>query len=348
MIKINESPVLTSKNYNVNYFELDEKILYQNFNNLINVEQKNEQHIIQNKLINLPHTLLHDKLDMQIQNNCNFAKSYIFNTNTQKPFELNFNNNKSLAESIDVLVNSEVNAKTIFYFNTNDTMYHNGVLKITVKENANLDLAIMYDMNSLSNNFISIEAFCDTNSQLNLNIFDFGAQNSVQKLNVNLNGNLSKVNINSVYFGNNNNRLSLNYLINVYGEKCSAKMDACGVLSENAYKNFLGTINFERGSSKSIGSENEHCVMLSNTAKTNSTPILLSGEEDIDGKHSSSIGKIDNDELFYIMSRGISKQEAIKMLVKAKLANISNKLFDEDLKNRIIKRIEEKIDEQNK
>ena len=98
---------------------------------------------------------------------------------------------------------------------------------------------------------------------------------------------------------------------------------------------------------QSEGSESEHCILLSNEVKANSTPILLSAEEDVNGSHSSSVGKIDDGELFYIMSRGISKADATKLLVKAKLVKLLNGLKDENLKKEILKRIDEKIDEQN-
>lgn len=345
MIKINKSPVLTSKNYGVNYFEIDEEVLNQNLKNDIVVIQKNDICVCKKTFKNKPHSLISDKLDNQIQNHTNFSKNFVLGTDTKDVFEISFQNQKILCDALQLTVNSQVSAKAIVRYSTIDTMYHNGALKIYVKENANLDLAVVYDISPLSNNFASIEIFCDTNSQFNLHVFDFGSHNSVQNITINLKGDLSKVNLNSVYFGTNFHKLSFNYLINIFGKKCDANMDVCGVLNAKSQKNFLGTINFKKGSSKSVGSESEHCVLLSNLAKANSTPILLSAEEDVNGKHSSSIGKIDDEELFYIMCRGISKSEATKMLVKAKLSNISNKLFDENLKNEILKRIDEKIDE---
>ena len=71
-----------------------------------------------------------------------------------------------------------------------------------------------------------------------------------------------------------------------------------------------------------IGDENEECMLLSDTAKSIALPMLLCSEEDVEGNHSCSAGKIGEKELFYIMSRGFSQKEAMKLMVKAKFNKI--------------------------
>ena len=73
---------------------------------------------------------------------------------------------------------------------------------------------------------------------------------------------------------------------------------------------------------------------------------MLSAEDDVNGSHSSSIGKINDEELFYIMSRGISKQDAIRMLIKNKIVKAMYKINNNMLQQEILKRIDEKINEQ--
>ena len=122
-------------------------------------------------------------------------------------------------------------------------------------------------------------------------------------------------------------------------------MNVCGLLKDSVCKNFVGTIDFKKGSKKSVGDECEYCILLSDEVKANSTPILLSAEEDVDGKHSSSVGKIDEDELFYLMSRGITKDEALKLLIMARLSAFANNLNSEKVRDEILKRIDKNIDE---
>ena len=120
-------------------------------------------------------------------------------------------------------------------------------------------------------------------------------------------------------------------------------MDIIGSLSKNAKKHFKGTIDFKKGCPKSVGAENELCMLLSNTAKSKALPMILCTEEDVDGKHSSSIGKVDDKELFYIMTRGLTKTEATKLIIKARFNKIITSLFDETIKSKIINTIDRKI-----
>ncbi len=135
----------------------------------------------------------------------------------------------------------------------------------------------------------------------------------------------------------------MNYIAEVRGQKNVVNIDVQGALSENAKKHFKGTIDFKQGCKKSVGDENESCMLLSDTAKSISLPMLLCSEEDVEGNHSSSAGKIDEKELFYVMTRGFSQKDAMKLMVKAKfnkiLENIPNQKLKEDILNEIDMRL---------
>ena len=108
-------------------------------------------------------------------------------------------------------------------------------------------------------------------------------------------------------------------------------------------KHFKGTIDFKKGCKKATGNENEACMLLSETAKSLALPMLLCSEEDVEGNHSSSAGKIGEKELFYIMSRGFELKEAQKLLVRANFNKILENIKNEDLKNIVLKEIDTKL-----
>ena len=85
-------------------------------------------------------------------------------------------------------------------------------------------------------------------------------------------------------------------------------------------------------------------MLLSDKAKSLALPMLLCSEEDVEGNHSTSSGKVGNKELFYIMSRGFSKKEAEKLLVRAKFNKVLENIKDEDLKNQILNEIDKRLD----
>ena len=107
---------------------------------------------------------------------------------------------------------------------------------------------------------------------------------------------------------------------------------------------FKGTIDFKKGSKKAKGNENEYCMLLSDKAKSIALPMLLCTEEDVEGNHSTASGKVDEKQLFYIMTRGISYKEAVKLIVKSKFNKIIERISDEDLKEEVLSEIDKRLD----
>lgn len=135
--------------------------------------------------------------------------------------------------------------------------------------------------------------------------------------------------------------LDLNYIGELRGEKSNIDIEVQGALKDKAKKHFKGTIDFKKGCKKSKGNENESCMLLSDTSRSLALPMLLCSEEDVEGNHSCSSGKVGEKELFYIMSRGVDRKSAIKLIVRAKFNKILENIKNEKLKNEIIYYIEE-------
>ena len=123
------------------------------------------------------------------------------------------------------------------------------------------------------------------------------------------------------------------------------KMDLQGALKDNSVKKFKGDIDFKTGCKKGKGSENDACMLLSDTAKSIALPMLLCTEDDVEGEHSTSSGKADEKRLFYIMSRGLSHKEAIKLIVKAKFYSLIEKISEEELRQEVIDEIDRRLDQ---
>ncbi len=74
-----------------------------------------------------------------------------------------------------------------------------------------------------------------------------------------------------------------------------------------------------------------------------STPLLLCGEDDVEGAHAVSTGKIDEDILFYLMTRGLSEVEAKKVVVEASFAPVFEKIEDGALREQIASYVKERL-----
>lgn len=157
------------------------------------------------------------------------------------------------------------------------------------------------------------------------------AAKSVAKMEVNLAGNESKANVYVLYFGHGASQLDMNYVLVQQGKSTEANLHVYGALLGEANKIFRGTLDFRHGSKCSKGYEKEEVVVLSSKVRNRSVPLMLSAEDAVEGHHAVSIGKIDENKLFYLMSRGLDMQEARRLVVEAAFNPVLDRIEDQEL-----------------
>lgn len=119
-----------------------------------------------------------------------------------------------------------------------------------------------------------------------------------------------------------NQKLDMNYHAVFEGKRGSCDIQAGGALRDKSYKLFRGTIDFVNGCAGSVGAENESVLLIDDTVVNKTIPLILCAEEDVQGAHGASLGRPDEELLFYMQSRGLDRQEALRVLEKAKLDRV--------------------------
>ena len=183
----------------------------------------------------------------------------------------------------------------------------------------------------------------NADSHLELTIIDVADNDSLSEIIVDLDGDDSTVDLMAAYFATGQSRLDLNYVIHQRGKRTNANMDVKGAVSGSSDKIFRGTLDFVRGSKGSVGREREEVIILGETVRNRSVPLMLSAEDEVDGHHAVSIGRIDENKLFYLMSRGLDKIEAEKLIVEAAFNPVLERLDDIELVNKISQIIEGRL-----
>jgi Fe-S cluster assembly scaffold protein SufB len=96
-----------------------------------------------------------------------------------------------------------------------------------------------------------------------------------------------------------------------------------------------GTIDFLCGSSGAKGAEKEDVMLLGDKVQNKTVPLLLCAEEDVEGEHGASVGRIDDELMFYMLSRGLDEQTAIDLLARSKISSVISKIDDEQTVKRL-------------
>ena len=245
-----------------------------------------------------------------------------------------YSDNFILSESQDKIKNENID-------------FHNLLLETNIGDNGECNIICANLLNDDANSFLAFKNILNENSRLAHTIVDLGGKNKISNYNSKLVGNCSFNNIKNVYLGAKKDIIDINYNIEAIGKSTKCIIESQGALIDSAKKNFKGIIDFKEGSTKSIGKENENCLILSDKARSRSLPVLLCHEEDVNGEHGVSSGKPDKQKMFYIMSKGISYSDARKLLVKANFNNILDGIENESLNTEINEKIDDKINETN-
>ena len=113
-------------------------------------------------------------------------------------------------------------------------------------------------------------------------------------------------------------------------------------MRENASSVFNGIGYIKHGGTKSIANQESRVLMLSEHARGDANPILLIDEDDVEAGHAASVGRVDPEQLYYLMSRGISQKKQNVLLFMV-LDPVVRELPIEDVKRQLREVIELKV-----
>ncbi len=150
----------------------------------------------------------------------------------------------------------------------------------------------------------------------------------VSSINAELNGRKANFSADLGYLLDSGDKLDINLNADHKGRKTTSGINARGVLNGTASKVFKGTIDFKNGAVGAVGSENEEVLLMSDTAVNKTVPLILCAEEDVEGSHGASIGRLDEGQVFYMQSRGISEDKIYELAAQAKLTQVLARIDD--------------------
>ena len=251
-MRLNETPVRTSNNFNINNIELDIDIP-SNLKMFETVEIINENCSISKDVTD---TSLIYGTGLKVQNSNNNLKIVTEGKNANVKLVYNFDaNNSNLVNNIEILAENDLNLVIQYSSNTNSRCFHNGIIKL--KANANVNITIVNMLNELSDNFESIESIIENESKVNYTIIDIGAKNSISNYYANALGKKCENNVKTIYLGTQNQLKDINYIVDINGQESKADIDVQGALKDESKKHFKETIDFKKGCKKAKGNENE-------------------------------------------------------------------------------------------
>lgn len=258
----------------------------------------------------------------------------------------NLNKDNNLLIDYNVIVAEEFSEATIIIvYNSEDELesYHNGLLKIIAKPNSKIKVIKIQNLNLNSYNFEGSKTEVLGGADLAVYSMELGAKvNAVSNKNY-LEENGAKIDIWPGYLADKDRKVDLEYSIIFKGRDTLGLIEGRGAVKDTARKVFRGNLYFKKGARHSEGKEGEFAILLDKGVRSDSIPGLFCDEDDVIGEHSASIGKVDEGKLFYLMSRGLSENNAKKLIIESSFKPILNSIEDIELKNKLLDELEKRI-----
>lgn len=234
---------------------------------------------------------------------------------------------------LNVRENAKATVYMIFESDNKDESCQYITTKAKIEKNGELKLYQLSKLSKKSLLFADTVATCSDNAIFEPHLLYLGSDKTYAGMRTDLNGEYSSLKCESVYFGINEKEYDFNYSVNHYGKKTNSEIFVDGSLNHNSKKNFKGTIDFKTGSSGSVGLERESVLLLGDDVVNKTLPIILCSEEDVQGNHGASIGRIDDSIMFYLKSRGLDEEQVERMMTSSMIKSRIKKIDDTDIKN---------------
>ena len=292
-----------------------------------------DEQLNENALLNLNTAFLSSYIKFTVKKGYQFQKplilyNYLTSDLVSHGLNLRMDINLEDGSSLDIVNIANQNAKNNFLnFRQKINIGKNSVLK-----NYSLDISptsnIKYSFNDIN---------LDKNSHLEYFIFSKGSKFAKHDINCSLNNDHGSVSLNGIIDLDNEKHHEIKTSINHNEENCKSYQLIKSVLNENSKGVYQGKIYVNSKAQKTDGYQLSRALLLNDDVEFNAKPELEIYADDVKCSHGSTSGNIDENSIFYLMSRGLSHAQSKKLLTNGFLNEVIEKISNKNIKSLIKK-----------
>ena len=292
-----------------------------------------DEQLNENALLNLNTAFLSSYIKFTVRKGYQFQKplilyNYLTSDLVSHGLNLRMDINLEDGSSLDIVNIANQNAKNNFLnFRQKINIGKNSVLK-----NYSLDISptsnIKYSFNDIN---------LDKNSHLEYFILSKGSKFAKHDINCSLNNDHGSVSLNGIIDLDNEKHHEIKTSINHNEENCKSYQLIKSVLNENSKGVYQGKIYVNSKAQKTDGYQLSRALLLNDDVEFNAKPELEIYADDVKCSHGSTSGNIDENSIFYLMSRGLSHAQSKKLLTNGFLNEVIEKISNKNIKSLIKK-----------
>ena len=300
----------------------------------ISEDQSIEEDDQRNSLLNLNNAFVVKNYKIDVLDGYLAKKPLIIYHNTAKNIESSL---VSLRLDINLGKNSALKVINIFNEGTNNNLI-NIRQKINISENSILEKFTL-DHNENNNiRYAHTDIILEKNSHLELFILSKGSKFFKNDIICSLNDNHGSISLNGIINLNDNKHHEIKTVINHNEENCKSYQLIKTVLNDESKSVYQGKIYVNSKAQKTDGYQLSRALLLNQETEFNAKPELEIYADDVKCSHGSTSGNLDENSIFYLMSRGLSLSQSKELLINGFLQEVAEKISNEKIKQ-LVKKI---------
>ena len=215
---------------------------------------------------------------------------------------------------------------------TSNSCVINSLTEINCEKNSKLDYFKIIDEQKDGYHLNLSNIKLSESSAFNLFSWDSGANISRNNINVDLVEKNASVNLNTLFSPSEKLYIDNQLKIKHIGEKCESSLDYRGILKDQSTGVFGGVVYVDQEAADTQSNMTNRNLLLSDHARINTKPVLEIYNEDVQCSHSATSGRLDEEKLFYIQSRGIEESDAMNILIQSFASELVEKIKNPQMK----------------
>lgn len=209
--------------------------------------------------------------------------------------------------------------------------FTSAVTDIRAAENANLSYCKIQSESADAFHYGLIRSSQMADSHVTHFDFSRGSRLARNELHASLDGEGAEVHLNGLYAVKDKQHIDNHTTVDHRAPRCYSRQRYKGILDDAGHAVFNGAVIVQPGAVKTDGVQLNQNLLLSRDAKIDTKPQLEIQNDDVKCTHGATIGQINDDQLFYAMSRGINQDDAISMLSRGFVEDVLYLLGDKSL-----------------
>ena len=300
--------------------------------NKIQISDEIEKKIIfdnENSLIDLNNAFTNKGFKIVVKKNYSLKKPLIIYHSTNEKIK-----SKNINLRLDFELEENSSLRLIDFFNDNsdknfiNILYNFDLKKDSILKNYKID---KFKNNNLKYSFNNIEQ--EVNSVSETFILSSGSNFFKNEINCNLNGEYSSAFVNGIFSLKENQQHEIRTTINHLVENTKSYQLIKSVLGKLSKAAYQGKIFVDSKAQKTDGYQLSKAILMDETSEFNAKPELEIYADDVKCSHGSASGSLNENSIFYLMSRGLNYQQSKELLINGFLLDVVEKITDSEIKD---------------